>query len=72
MIKDTLSNEGTLVYSEVIIKQSKPMETDLITGKVSPPQSAIKIGDTRGQIWMDDKEQSQLNILIDGKVKDMS
>jgi len=48
------------------------METDYITGKITPPQSAIKIGDTRGQIWMDEKEQSQLNVLIAGKVKDMS
>lgn len=28
--------------------------------------------DTRGQIWMDDREKEQLNVIIDGKVRDKS
>ena len=32
--------------------------------------SKITIHDTRGQIWMDDREMSQLNLLIQGKVAD--
>ncbi len=26
--------------------------------------------DTRGQIWMNENEKEQLNVIIDGKVKD--
>lgn len=30
------------------------------------------IHDTRGQIWMDEREKEQLNQIIDGKIKDKS
>lgn len=33
---------------------------------------SIVVHDTRGQIWMDDKEMAQLNLIIDGKIRDMS
>jgi len=39
---------------------------------MNEPSSSILIHDTRGQIWMDQKEQSQLNLIIEGKVKDKS
>lgn len=31
-------------------------------------ENAIIVHDTRGQIWMDDKEVEQLNLIIQGKV----
>ncbi len=42
-------------------EESKPLQE---TG------DEILIHDTRGQIWMDQKEMSQLDLLITGKVKD--
>lgn len=32
----------------------------------------IIVHDTRGQIWMDEKEMVQLNLIIEGRIKDMS
>jgi len=31
----------------------------------------ILVHDTRGQIWMDQKEMAQLDLIVSGKVKDM-
>ena len=34
--------------------------------------SKILIHDTRGQIWMDEREMAQLNLIIEGKVANKS
>ena len=34
--------------------------------------SGIKVHDTRGQIWMDPREQAQAELIIQGRVRDLS
>ena len=38
----------------------------------SKQESQIVIHDTRGQIWMDEREIAQLNLMIRGKIADKS
>jgi len=64
IVKDTAMNEGTLKYVSAVIK---PAKLDHRGGVVS---SAIMCHDTRGHIWMDEREQKQLGIMMDGNVKD--
>jgi len=65
-VKDTMLNEGTLRYVSAIVK---PAKLDHRGGIVS---SAIMCHDTRGHIWMDEREQKQLDMMLLGHVKDDS
>merc|ERR1719487_1843658 len=58
-------NEGTLKYVSAVVK---PANRDS-RGQGS---SAIVCHDTRGHIWMDEREQKQLGVILDGSVKDNS
>jgi energy-coupling factor transporter ATP-binding protein EcfA2 len=60
VVKDTNLNEGTLKYLSAVIKGRDPH------GRTS----AIICHDTRGHIWMDKKEQKQLDVMMEGKVQD--
>lgn len=60
VVKDTNLNEGTLKYLSAVIKGRDPH------GRTS----AIICHDTRGHIWMDKKEQKQLDIIMEGQVTD--
>jgi energy-coupling factor transporter ATP-binding protein EcfA2 len=64
IVKDTAMNEGTLKYVSAVIK---PASLDHRGAVVS---SAIMCHDTRGHIWMDEREQKQLGLILDGSVKD--
>lgn len=64
IVKDTALNEGTLKYVSAVIK---PAKLDHRGGQVS---SGIICHDTRGHIFMDEKEQKQLGIIMDGAVRD--
>merc|ERR1719436_2117870 len=66
IVKDTAMNEGTLKYVSAVVK---PATLDHRGATVS---SAILCHDTRGHIWMDEREQKQLSIMLDGSVKDDS
>jgi len=66
IVKDTAMNEGTLKYVSAVVK---PAKLDHKGGIVS---SAIMCHDTRGHIWMDEREQKQLGVILDGSVKDDS
>lgn len=66
IVKDTAMNEGTLKYISAIIK---PPKHDHRGNLVS---SGIMCHDTRGHIWMDEREQRQLSVMLDGHVKDDS
>merc|ERR1712113_1192490 len=66
IVKDTAMNEGTLKYVSAVVK---PAKTDHRGSTIS---SAIMCHDTRGHIWMDEREQKQLGIILDGNVKDNS
>jgi len=66
IVKDTAMNEGTLKYVSAVIKPSTQDHRGNIT------TSAIMCHDTRGQIWMDEREQKQLGVMLDGSVKDDS
>lgn len=52
IIKKQNQNEGTLTYNGVYIKDA------------NESSSAVMVHDTRGQIWMDQNEQEQLNVII--------
>jgi len=66
IVKDTAMNEGTLKYVSATIK---PVTLD---HRGTATSSAIMCHDTRGHIWMDEREQKQLSVIMDGNVKDDS
>eukprot|EP00448_Togula_jolla_P010308 CAMPEP_0170616264 /NCGR_PEP_ID=MMETSP0224-20130122/25778_1 /TAXON_ID=285029 /ORGANISM="Togula jolla, Strain CCCM 725" /LENGTH=351 /DNA_ID=CAMNT_0010942051 /DNA_START=28 /DNA_END=1079 /DNA_ORIENTATION=+ len=66
IVKDTAMNEGTLKYVSAVIKPAKVDHRGITTS------SAIMCHDTRGHIWMDEREQKQLSIMLDGTVRDDS
>lgn len=66
IVKDTAMNEGTLKYVSAVIK---PPKFDIQGGTIC---SAILCHDTRGHIWMDEREHMQLAVILDGNVKDDS
>eukprot|EP00743_Colponemidia_sp_Colp-15_P001379 GILK01001513.1.p1 GENE.GILK01001513.1~~GILK01001513.1.p1 ORF type:complete len:393 (-),score=67.46 GILK01001513.1:171-1289(-) len=72
IVKETDQNEGTLLYTSVPLKESTTRRADVISGEMYGGTSAIRVHDTRGQIWMDSKELKQLEFIIQGRVKDMS
>jgi energy-coupling factor transporter ATP-binding protein EcfA2 len=65
-------NEGTTLFTSVLVKAEQPARMNHFTMKEEPGSSAIRAHDSRGQIWMDSREQAQLDLLIQGHVKDMS
>merc|ERR1719433_478922 len=64
IVKDTAMNEGTLKYVSAVIKPAT------VDHRGNSTSSAIMCHDTRGQIWMDEREQKQLGVMLDGSVKD--
>lgn len=66
IVKDTAMNEGTLKYVSAEIKPTTLDHRGVATS------SAILCHDTRGQIWMDERESRQLGVILDGNVKDDS
>jgi energy-coupling factor transporter ATP-binding protein EcfA2 len=64
IVKDTAMNEGTLKYVSAVIKPAT------VDHRGNATSSAIMCHDTRGQIWMDEREQKQLGVMLDGNVKD--
>ena len=60
VVKGTSHNEGTTLYTTVVIKQE------------SATEHGIKVHDTRGQIWMDIKEKEQADLILQGKVRDQA
>lgn len=64
IVKDTAMNEGTLKYVSAVIKPAK------LDHRGNILSSSIICHDTRGQIWMDEREQKQLSVIMDGQVKD--
>lgn len=66
LVKDTAMNEGTLKYVSAVVKSAK------VDHRGGTSSSAIICHDTRGHIWMDEREQKQLGIMLDGSVKDDS
>jgi len=64
IVKDTAMNEGTLKYVSAVIKPAK------LDHRGNILSSSIMCQDTRGQIWMDEREQKQLSVIMDGQVKD--
>lgn len=65
IVKDTAMNEGTLKYVSAVVKAGK-------LDSRGQGSSAIVCHDTRGHIWMDEREQKQLGVMLDGNVKDDS
>jgi energy-coupling factor transporter ATP-binding protein EcfA2 len=65
IVKDTAMNEGTLKYVSAVVKPGK-------ADSRGQGSSAIVCHDTRGHIWMDEREQKQLGVILDGNVKDDS
>merc|ERR1712113_187582 len=66
IVKDTAMNEGTLKYVSAVVKAATTDHRGSVTS------SAIMCHDTRGHIWMDEREQKQLGVMLDGNVKDNS
>lgn len=75
-VKDRVSNEGTTRYTRVVVHpdDENAASTSLLTDEEEKKeeQSQIVIHDTRGQIWMDEREMAQLDMIIRGKVANRS
>ena len=82
-VKSRDRNEGTTEFTKVILKPEYGESTQVLGAgkekkKAKVPhddedgEHRITIHDTRGQIWMDEREMNQLNLVIDGKVADKS
>ena len=76
-VKSKDRNEGTTEFTKVVIKPefdpdslNEQKEKKKPKGEDEEAEHQIVIHDTRGQIWMDEREMAQLNIVIDGKVTD--
>lgn len=65
-------NEGTTLFTSVLVKAEQTTRMNHLTNREEPGSSAIRAHDSRGQIWMDSREQAQMDLLIQGHVKDMS
>ena len=72
IVKGEKQNEGTTLFSRVILKPAQKKVQDTPVGKMESTSSSIILHDTRGQIWMDEKELAQLELIIQGKVKNLS
>lgn len=72
IVKGEKHNEGTTLYSGVTLKPEERKVQITPIGKMEYTTSAIMVHDTRGQIWMDSRELAQLDLIIQGKVKNMS
>ena len=83
-VKSRDRNEGTTEFTRVTIKPEYDPEA-LVSNENAGKEKKKKVPhdeeekehqiivhDTRGQIWMDDRELNQLNLVIDGKVADKS
>lgn len=82
-VKSKVANEGTTHFTKVVLK---PYDTGQLVAPLLKPAKCDKkpnpftiglphqiiIHDTRGQIWMDEREKAQLNAIIDGKIRDKS
>ena len=64
VIKDEKQNEGTTLYSGLTLKPSEVRLQATPVGKIEYTTSAILIHDTRGQLWMDEKERAQLDLIL--------
>lgn len=64
IVKGEKQNEGTTVYSGIILKSPEKKWQNTPVGKIEYTTSAIVLHDTRGQIWMDKKELAQLDVII--------
>mmetsp|Transcript_24027 Transcript_24027/g.42682 ORF Transcript_24027/g.42682 Transcript_24027/m.42682 type:complete len:341 (-) Transcript_24027:729-1751(-) len=71
-VNDVDRNEGTTLFTSVLVKAEQTARMNHLTSRQEPGSSAIRAHDSRGQIWMDSREQAQLDLLIQGHVKDMS
>ncbi len=72
IVKGEKQNEGTTLFSKVVLKPAQKKMHDTPLGKMESSTSSIVLHDTRGQIWMDEKELAQLDLIIQGRVKNMS
>lgn len=72
IIKGLDLNEGTKKFTKAVIKEGKKSLISSGDCHLIIENSGIIAFDTRGQILMDQKESSQLELLINGKVKDLS
>ena len=80
-VKQKNQNEGTTHFTKVVLKPFNSVMEEPIKEKKKKgtkdqaylqKDHQILIHDTRGQIWMDDREKAQLNQIIDGKIRDKS
>jgi GTPase SAR1 family protein len=81
VVKSKAANEGTRRFTKVTIKPEEHLLPVVQQGNGGrckknevylQAEHQIRIHDTRGQIWMDQNEIAQLNLIIDGKIRDMS
>eukprot|EP00357_Protocruzia_adherens_P005913 CAMPEP_0115038600 /NCGR_PEP_ID=MMETSP0216-20121206/43505_1 /TAXON_ID=223996 /ORGANISM="Protocruzia adherens, Strain Boccale" /LENGTH=467 /DNA_ID=CAMNT_0002419031 /DNA_START=43 /DNA_END=1446 /DNA_ORIENTATION=- len=78
VVKGTDENEGTTKFTGLQLKPPAEYVKKSISHRDASQKSevdytsGIMVHDTRGQIWMDEKEHEQLRLLMKGNVKDMS
>ncbi|CAD8094818.1 unnamed protein product [Paramecium sonneborni] len=71
-IKDLLHNEGTKHFQSINLLQSKENKIFSKMNSYLIQNCEINILDTRGQIHLSSKENKQVELMLEGKVKNMS
>ena len=71
-IANLTHNEGTRRYTKIPIKKPNKNEFVIDGRKYVYDDSGINLIDTRGQILLDNNEEEKINIMMDGRVKNMS
>ncbi|KAL4473840.1 hypothetical protein ABPG74_022704 [Tetrahymena malaccensis] len=65
-------NEGTKKLTSIPIKKGKHQLIETGNSTFTIENSSINCLDTRGQIFLSEQEMQQFNIIIEGKIKNMS
>ena len=64
IIKGTEENEGTTKYSRFVLKESMTSKMTVGTKLFEIRNMGVNIYDTRGQIWLNEKEEAELDALV--------
>ena len=69
VIKGTEENEGTTKYSRFVLKE--PMKSRMVVGTklFEVRNMGVNIYDTRGQIWLNEKEEAEVDALVQVSLK---
>ena len=63
-MRGTEENEGTTKYSQFVLKEAMISKMTVGTKLFQIRNMGVNIYDTRGQIWLNSKEEAEMNALV--------